>query len=1160
MHGEITRGFAPRRLVLAATAATMRWRRSAFAAFGLFAGFAVLAGSPAQATQGNNVDVACNGIAVAEKLCRGTGGVCGDPAFAKINPPSASNSPQDNIDFTVPAGGATITFTLTSPKVTIKDATQQNGDGDIDPGNNAFSLTPGGSSKTLTFTAPAGKFSQQIQLDNVSGFGTRFRFVTYEVKCTPPPAPTLTIVKAVINGDGKASFSFISQPSIGTIPPLTPGAGNTSVASSPFKLVADTAYTLTEDVAKLPADWKFTTASCAVNGGGAVGTAVANGIKFTPKAGQDITCTLTNTRELPAPTLTIVKAVINGDGKASFSFISQPSIGTIPPLTPGVGNTSVSSSPFKLVAGTAYTLTEDVAKLPADWKFTSASCAVNGGGAIGTPVANGVSFTPSGGQNITCTLTNTREPPPPPPASTTLTIVKAVINGDGKTAFSFSSEPLIGTIPAMTPGPGNTSISAGPFTLNAGTAYAIKRTTLQLPAGWKFTSAACAIEGGNPIGAPATDGISFTPSAGQGITCTFISTREVAPPPPSAPTTLTIVKAVINGDGNTPFSFVSQPSIGNIPVLTPGPGNTSISSSPFTLVAGTAYTITENTQQLPAGWKFTGAACAVNGGGAIGAPVASGISFTPSAGQNVTCTLTYTRQTGTIKVKKITIGGDAIFGFALASSVPQHFQLSNGGVKSFASLAVGHHSVELTQLPAGWIVKEASCGKGTRQGNKVTVDLSGNEEITCTFISFKEKDDRMGEVAKAFVHRRVDNLLTHSPDRARLLRRLDETGAPKGGPFAFSGANNLEPSGFDRFGAGPPGFRQPGFGLGQVKPGLPGLWLHDDSEHPGSGTFSMLGASTNFAGDYKFSTSLSEIRAAAMAADDRRVEQRLKDAGLGFAGMPYPRPAAGMRQGLDLWIEGHAGHYVDGTGGISRDGKFNILYLGADYPVAPHVLVGALVQFDWARETLRDPALSGEIGGSGWLGGPYIGIKLYNNLYFDARVAWGTSENEITLRDPATATRTGSFDTTRWLATAALTGNYLSGPWRLTPQVGLAFGNEWYDPFKNSLGQTVTGADVSIARLTYGTEVGYRFVFPNGVMMEPHIGIFGIWNFDSDNLLIDSALVIPGQSRARVEGGVIVRGPGPGGASVRAAISHDGIGDDDFSATTGKLWFNLPLN
>jgi outer membrane autotransporter protein len=218
------------------------------------------------------------------------------------------------------------------------------------------------------------------------------------------------------------------------------------------------------------------------------------------------------------------------------------------------------------------------------------------------------------------------------------------------------------------------------------------------------------------------------------------------------------------------------------------------------------------------------------------------------------------------------------------------------------------------------------------------------------------------------------------------------------------------------------------------------------------------------------------------------------------------------------------------------------------------------VQFDWTREVLKDSLLSGEISGTGWLAGPYIGIKLYDNIYFDARAAWGTSENDITLGDSAIGTRTGSFDTTRWLATATLTGNYLFAPWRMTPQVGLAFGNEWYDPFKNSLGQTVDGADVSIARLTYGTEVGYRFLFPNGVMLEPHVGIFGIWNFDSDRLLIDGALVVPGESRARIEGGVIVKGPGPLGASARAVISHDGIGDSDFSATTGKIWLNLPLN
>jgi hypothetical protein len=73
----------------------------------------------------------------------------------------------------------------------------------------------------------------------------------------------------------------------------------------------------------------------------------------------------------------------------------------------------------------------------------------------------------------------------------------------------------------------------------------------------------------------------------------------------------------------------------------------------------------------------------------------------------------------------------------------------------------------------------------------------------------------------------------------------------------------------------------------------------------------------------------------------------------------------------------------------------------------------------------------------------------------------GNVAERYSLTDALAGTRTGSFDTTRWLATASLTGNYFRGPWRWSPQGSLAYGSEKYDSFTNSLGQQVNGSDIS---------------------------------------------------------------------------------------------------
>jgi hypothetical protein len=120
--------------------------------------------------------------------------------------------------------------------------------------------------------------------------------------------------------------------------------------------------------------------------------------------------------------------------------------------------------------------------------------------------------------------------------------------------------------------------------------------------------------------------------------------------------------------------------------------------------------------------------------------------------------------------------------------------------------------------------------------------------------------------------------------------------------------------------------------------------------------------------------------------------------------------------GLELWSEAHVGRFDDDLASADRSGDFEVLYIGGDLLVSRSILVGALVQFDWMKDS--SDALNGEIDGRGWMIGPYIGIQLDPTWQFDARAAWGQSDNDI-----AIAGASGSFDTDRWLARGSLRGN-----------------------------------------------------------------------------------------------------------------------------------------
>ena len=661
------------------------------------------------------------------------------------------------------------------------------------------------------------------------------------------------------------------------------------------------------------------------------------------------------------------------------------------------------------------------------------------------------------------------------PSNPTIEIRKVSIGGDG--TFNFTTHPSLGFTSLTTVGGTATS---GTISKPAGK-YTVTET---VPSGWELTDISCTGDTDGQSKIKKNDGkVEIDLDNGENIVCTFTNKKKGS---------ITIIKDA-GGDTATTFHFEFKKDTTQTFSLTGGADKT------FSNLEQGKYTITEKT--LPSGWTLEDIVCEGGSDISISKPQ---VEIKLKAGEAVTCTYKNRRPKGTLKIRKTTIGGDGNFDFTVSGQ--PGFQLSNGGEKVF-KLDVGQYTVEEVGLPNGWILKDATCGQGTKTGNAITVDLDANETIVCTFTNFKEKDDRMTDVTKVFINRRVDNLLSHGPDRARVLRRLDDERGE-----SLKDGGDFEP-------------------------------------------LKITGQSEDRAADLKITGSLSSLRAAAAAAESQRVKEQ---AGLEFGGAPYPYGMPTMKQRFDLWVEGQLTSYDDTTGGINREGDFKILYIGADYAITPGILLGALVQIDRTDEKVNEDDLKGNVDGTGWMAGPYLGIKIRDDLFFDARAAWGRSNNDISLTDPLAGLRTGSFETDRWLASASLTGNYQFGALRVAPQVEIAYGNESSKAYKNSLGQTIDAVDITIGRLTFGPEFSYREVTKDGTIIEPHLSIKGIWNFDTEELKLSTGTYKTEEFRAQIEGGIIVRLPE--GYAVRAAGSYDGLGDDDLEAWSFKTWFNMPLN
>ena len=264
--------------------------------------------------------------------------------------------------------------------------------------------------------------------------------------------------------------------------------------------------------------------------------------------------------------------------------------------------------------------------------------------------------------------------------------------------------------------------------------------------------------------------------------------------------------------------------------------------------------------------------------------------------------------------------------------------------------------------------------------------------------------------------------------------------------------------------------------------------------------------------------------------------------------IPEAPPAPSHFGCWDFWVEGH---YVDFRDAGDRKGDFAVGYIGIDCQVHPSIIAGVLGQVDWMDDRIGNVA--SDTNGVGWMVGPYATARLTPNLYLDVRGAWGQSDNDVNV-----AGVTGSFDTTRWLVSSQLTGNLQFGDVRVSPDISLAYIEERQESYVDSAGVSVAAQTVSLGRLRFGPEISRRYALESGVLLEPHIAIHGLWDFDGTDVTIAGIDYGIEGFRGIAEIGLIVQRPDD--FNIRFSAKYDGIGMSDYHAYGGQVWINIPLN
>jgi chitinase len=218
----------------------------------------------------------------------------------------------------------------------------------------------------------------------------------------------------------------------------------------------------------------------------------------------------------------------------------------------------------------------------------------------------------------------------------------------------------------------------------------------------------------------------------------------------------------------------------------------------------------------------------------------------------------------------------------------------------------------------------------------------------------------------------------------------------------------------------------------------------------------------------------------------------------------------------------------------NQEGRFQLVYAGADYRIGETALVGALVQLD--RYSPSGARTAGTVSGNGWMAGPYAIVKLSPNFYVDARAAWGTSDNLVT----PIGTFTDQFETNRSLYIGALIGQFSIGArTEIRPELSVRYLSEHQKAYVDSLGVPIPSQEIAQGDISFRPRIHHLMALSSGWNLRPYVEADGIYSFG-----VDRTAIINNGLRLRLESGAEIFSH----HGFRAGLSgfYDGIGGGSF--------------
>ena len=426
------------------------------------------------------------------------------------------------------------------------------------------------------------------------------------------------------------------------------------------------------------------------------GPVTITGSSVNVTSNQHVVCTITNTRK--TGTLKVIKNLLptNDPGKFNLSIDSSVKVSNVGNGgTTGTVTVETGSHTFGESAGTSTSL--------ADYTTTKA-CVDDSGPVTFTEWSVNVAYN----QHVVCTITNTRK-------TGTLTVVKDLSPSTDLGLFNLSID---GSVKVSNVGDNGTT---GAVTVNTGShTFGETAGTATNLADYVETSS-CSVNG-NTV---SSTGNSVNVGDGQNVICTIRNTRRTG--------TLTVKKVLVPSNDPGKFNLLID---GGIEAANIGDGGTTgaiglnTGTHSFAETAGTGTSLSDyiSTSDCRAGVT----------------PVTITSGSISLGEQNIVCTITNTRKTGTLEVvKDLSPSNDpGLFNLSIDGSVKVS-NVGDGGTTGVVAVNTGSHTFgesagTSTVLADYTTAKACRDDSGPVTINDWSVNVAYNQHVVCTITNTRK--------------------------------------------------------------------------------------------------------------------------------------------------------------------------------------------------------------------------------------------------------------------------------------------------------------------------------------------------------------------------------------------------------------------------------------